>query len=430
MSSLTFYLRASSRGSTFPGRLCLRLVHRRKSKTIGSPYCLYPDEWNASLQSVTGSSDAARLQVLEDTSLYIRQTQELFGQINEKLSGQAYYTIQEIASLLCPPRYNKDSLVDYARRLSLQLAASGRERTARAYRSSMKRLLGFIGKRDIRFADITPVLIKAFEDHLKVSGKTPNTISFYMRNLRAIFNKAVEEKLVSGHKKPFSGVFTGFHKTAKRALDTTQMKNLLELPYYRYLAQGISPSTSQEAKLYTAWRYFTFCFHARGMCFVDMAYLRKDNIRDGVIRYYRKKTGSLIEVKLTPFLRSILDSFRSEVSSSPYSFPVIKTSGSGDRLQYETGLRAQNRRLKELAHRAGITMKLSTHVSRHSWASIAKSENLPLWVISEGLGHSNEKTTYTYLASLERSRLDMANEMIYAAVRSRASPVLNVKKMM
>ncbi|MDH6311138.1 integrase [Dysgonomonas sp. PFB1-18] len=427
MSSLIFYLRASSRGDTFPGRLCLRLVHQRKSKTLASPYRLYPEEWDAHSQSVTGSSDVARLQILEDTSRYILHTRELFGQISQRFSDRAYYSIQEIASQLCPVRYNKDSLVDYARRLSVQLSSSGRERTARAYRSSMNKLLGFIGKRDIRFADITPSLILAFEDYLKASGKSPNTISFYMRNLRAVFNRAVEENLVSGHKMPFTGVFTGFHKTAKRALDTCQMKNLLELPYHCYLTRGTSPCNLQEEKMYTAWRYFTFCFHARGMCFVDMAYLRKDNIRDGVIHYYRKKTGGLIEVKLTPFLRSILDSFRREVIDSPYLFPVITTEDK-DRLQYETGLRTQNRRLKELAHKAGISTKLSTHVSRHSWASIAKSENLPLWVISEGLGHTNEKTTYTYLASLERSRLDMANEMIYAAVRSRASPAINVKK--
>jgi integrase len=378
-------------------------------------------------QEVIVSSDAVRSNILEETARYIQHMQEQFNRINERLSGKAYYTIQEIVSLLCPIRYNKDSIVEYAHRLSLQLAASGRERTARAYRSSMDKLLIFTGKRDIRFADITPSLIRVFEDHLKASGKSPNTISFYMRNLRAIFNKAVGDELVSGYKMPFKGVFTGFHKTAKRALDASQMNCLLKLPYHQYLAQGTFPSSFREEKLYTAWRYFTFCFHARGMCFVDMAYLRKDNIRDGVIQYYRKKTGGLIEVKLTPFLQSILESFSREVNGSPYLFPVIKVIDQKERVQYETGLRIQNRQLKQLANKAGINMTLSTHVSRHSWASIAKKENLPLWVISEGLGHTNEKTTYTYLASLERSRLDMANEIIYAAIRSRDSPAMNVK---
>lgn len=63
-------------------------------------------------------------------------------------------------------------------------------------------------------------------------------------------------------------------------------------------------------------------------------------------------------------------------------------------------------------HQHTVLLRLITYLARHSWATMAKRENLPLWVISEGLGHSNEKTTYTYLASFERSVLDLAGERI------------------
>lgn len=73
-------------------------------------------------------------------------------------------------------------------------------------------------------------------------------------------------------------------------------------------------------------------------------------------------------------------------------------------------------------------MRLFLHLARHSWATTAKLVNLPLWIISEGLGHSDEKTTYTYLASFERSVLDHANEQIHIAVNNHFNKTNNGKK--
>ncbi len=416
MATLTFYLRASSLGSDTLGRLYFRVVHRRKSKSISTPYKLYTGEWDSRYQEVIINRDNPRLDILEEAAGYIYRMRERFNLVAVEFSTRVFYTAEEVLHELCPPQRGKDSLVEYAHRMSKQLSPSGHERTARAYTSAVNKLLKFTKTQDIGFRDITPTLIQAFEDSLKAKGKSLNTISFYMRNLRTLCYKAQDKGLVRYRENPFKGVYTGFHKTIKRALNTTQMSRLQNLPYNRYLEQGKYSRDESEQKLYTAWRYFIFCFHARGMCFVDMAYLCKDNIQGNIIRYYRKKTGGLIEVKITCVMQSILNSFSDDVRASPYLFPVITDPGKKERLQYETGLRQQNLRLKELARKAGITINLSTHVSRHSWASIAKGENLPLWVISEGLGHNNEKTTYTYLASLERSRLDVANELICAAI--------------
>lgn len=116
------------------------------------------------------------------------------------------------------------------------------------------------------------------------------------------------------------------------------------------------------------------------------------------------------------------------METSPYVFPIIKDESKSPRLQYESALRVQNKRLKRLAELADIKETLTTHVARHSWATIAKQVNLPLWVISEGLGHSDEKTTYTYLASFERSVLDKANEQIHIAIQKGLSKFHNAGK--
>lgn len=135
-----------------------------------------------------------------------------------------------------------------------------------------------------------------------------------------------------------------------------------------------------------------------------------------MIRYVRKKTGQQIEVKVTPEMQSIIDSFSADVRHSSYVFPIIRDAGKSARLQYETALRMQNHRLKKLAAIAGTSRTLSTHWARHTWASIGKQNNLPVRVISECLGHTSEKTTRIYLDLLDNKLLDAANETVLSAI--------------
>lgn len=406
MPSLTFYLRSSRRGSGTRGRLCLRIVHRRESKTHSSPYLLYDSEFLVLLSGVDIPAH------LKEVHVYMESVRDTFSRLIRH--GGCHHSA---SGLMCHFRYSGTSLSAYGLRLSSSLFSCGQVRTARAYRSSLRRLSLFLGKDSIPFSAISSSVMESFERRLQDDCLSPNTISFYMRNLRSLYRKAVDDGLVEACRvNPFRHVFTGFHNTRKRALDASQMQRLQNLDYSRLLEEGSSPGSAYKESLYTSWRLFTFSFHARGLCFVDLSYLRKEDIRGGVLRYYRKKTGVRIEVKITPVLQRIIDSFSCSVKDSVYLFPIITRDDKDARLQYENGLYVQNRRLKKLGQEAGLSVSLSTHVSRHSWASIAKSRNTPLWVISEGLGHSNEKVTYTYLSRLDRSRLDLANDAVCALV--------------
>ncbi|MDR1632020.1 MAG: site-specific integrase [Dysgonamonadaceae bacterium] len=418
MASLRFFLRSSSRPGG-AGSLCARIIYRRKIKVITTPYQLHAQEWDTALFCAKDNGITERSKYIEETNAYLLVLSEHFSRLR---AGQpASDTVNDIALLLFNNLCSLKSLSAYSNRLISHMQSRGQLRTARAYRSSVECLFSFTRKRILLVEDISPELITRFEQHLKAQGKSLNTISFYMRSLRAIYRKAIEEGLVEQKGiNPFKTVFTGFSRTPKRALDTTQMQRIQQLSFKHYLHQDRQPESPCDRKLYKAWRLFIFCFHARGMCFVDLAYLKKENVRGNSIRYYRKKTGGMIELHIDPLMKSIIESFARDTAHSPYLFPIIRSTGSAqaERLQYETALRRQNLLLKELAKMAGINSPLSTHVARHSWATIAKRENLPLWVISEGLGHSSQKVTHTYLAGFERSRLDRANEIVCAAILS------------
>ena len=152
---------------------------------------------------------------------------------------------------------------------------------------------------------------------------------------------------------------------------------------------------------------------------MDMAYLKKENIGKGVITYCRHKTGQNLTLRIEPCIEAILRRYLSDSSKTPYVFPII-TDENPDRayLQYQTGLNYHNQKLKRLGKLIGETLPLSSYTPRHSWATAARNHNIPVAVISAGMGHTSEKTTLIYLDSLDNSLIDNANNGILKDLNS------------
>ncbi len=146
------------------------------------------------------------------------------------------------------------------------------------------------------------------------------------------------------------------------------------------------------------------------MSFVDMAYLKKTELKNGYITYRRRKTGQQLIIKWTKEMRSLLDKYPE--NKSDYLLPIIRNTGTNERYTYRYIGYNINHNLKTIAKKIGITIPLTMYVARHSWASAAKAKGIPLSVISEGMGHNSETTTLIYLASLDTSVVDNANALI------------------
>jgi len=457
MTSIQFHLRPSSRGREYEGSLFIRVIHRRKVLSITTPFHLFPSEWDKQYHYLIYRPER-NFHYQEGTSrfLYLRGIErmmavekELLLSIISSLKEQGEFSVTDIVRLY---RLRKSGvpMLPFVEKLSDRLSDRGQYRTARAYRTTSRGLAAFSKKECFTLTDIRPPLLKEFEADLLEKGKTLNTVSFYMRNLRAIYNRAVHEKLVEQPKENlFEEVYTGVEQTRKRALSREDMhllsRDLLSLNNNRVSTL----SCDFYKKLYTTQRLFLFSFHARGMSFVDVAFLKKSDIHHNILTYRRRKTGQQLEMIITSEMRHIMDSFSDENKVSPYIFPIIKKPGENEYRQYETGLRRQNLWLKRLGALKQWTVdsgqwtvksktkhtsegkpnncqlstvncqlaKLSTHVARHTWASLAKELNFPLAVISEGLGHTSEKTTSIYLSSFDRTVLDNMNRRISKAVK-------------
>lgn len=244
--------------------------------------------------------------------------------------------------------------------------------------------------------------IKGYERWLRSRQLCLNTISCYMRSLRSLFNK-----IYNGNYKIdwFDSVFTGRTNTEKRSVPESDIQKLNRLQ--------LKPSSF--ASLVRD--LFIFSFYALGMPFVDLAFLRKNQIKDDKLTYYRHKTGQNITIKLEPCMKDILSRYLTD--SSEYVFPIIKSSDNDKAYsEYQMMLNRYNKKMKILARKAGIQSRLTSYTPRHTWASLAYSNCIDLHVISKGLGHSNPQTTLTYIRQIDDNRLEEANHTIVSKVAS------------
>jgi len=303
-------------------------------------------------------------------------------------------------------------LKTYGALLKEKLEQNGHARTARAYASAVKSLQQFMKGKDIYLKDIQAQLIINYENYLIHKGVKLNTISFYMRNLRAIYNRAIQDKLIQPQEEsPFTKVFTGVAESKKRTLEHTELIRLANIEQLLETYPGQTGcSTPIRPQLYRnlqkALYYFLFCYHARGMSFIDLCFLKKTDIHENTIVYRRKKTGGLLKVRITPPMAKIIAFFQPQTETSHYLFPILGQPATNERKQYETALTRQNVHLQMLSQLAGLDKKVTTHVSRHTWATLAKRAKVPIPLISEALGHKDIQTTNRYLASFEVSVLD------------------------
>lgn len=403
MATVKVKFRASSVG-TGEGTLVYKVTHRRVTRQITTSYRLYPQEWDGAHSKVVIPSDRdsrrqAYLKALEEK---IADDMTLFREIIALLdcTGGHYTADEVVGQYRIPPETG--GFMCFARSLTTELKRTGRERTAERYTTVLNSFRRFLAERgDIPLNRIESALMVEYESHLKAEGICPNSSSFYMRGLWAVYNRAVEKGLTV-QRNPFRHVYTGIDKTVKRAIPLKAVRQIKDQDL------RLEPTMDWARDL------FMFSFYTRGMSFIDMAYLKKSDLKNGVLSYRRQKTGQRLFIKWEKPMQEIVS--RYDTSGTPYLLPVIRDMRTDGRKQYKSAAHRVNRLLKKLGMRLGLAIPLTMYVSRHGWASIAKSRNIPVSIISEAMGHDSEKTTLIYLASLDTSAIDKANSLILKAL--------------
>lgn len=401
MASVKVKFRPSSLDKA-EGTLYYQVIHKRIVRQIHSGYKIHPTEWDTAASRIVLSADTEEKRkhylvtlgkrIAENISCIRRTIQRL------ERTGKTYTADQIVKQYFAPA--DNSFLISFGRRLVLELNQAGKKRTAETYSTTLNSFERFrAGQGDILLDDVNGTLMTTYETWLKEHGICPNSISYYMRNLRAIYNRAVDQELTE-QQNPFKHVYTGIDKTVKRAVSLNCIRQIRDLKLTRYMdfARDI----------------FMFSFYTRGMSFIDIAYLKKKDLQNGILSYRRKKTNQQLFVKWEKPMQAIIDKY--DTAGTPYLLPIIKDMSKDERKQYKSAEHRVNCNLKKIGNLLGLTIPLTTYVARHGWASIAKSKNIPISTISEAMGHDSETTTRIYLASLDTSVVDKANHIIIKAL--------------
>ena len=379
------------------GSIYYQIIHKKTPRQLTTDYHVYPYEWDQKRGNVIVSAKSERIAYINSIRERIFRDTERINRIFRKFDNEGIFYSSENVIEEFNRTASKSTLFKFMQSSIARLKNNGKIRTAETYTATLKSFKKFREGNDLYFDSVSSNMMEDYQAWLHQRGVAPNTISFYIRIIRAVYNRAVEEE-ITNDRHPFRRVYTGVEKTAKRALPLATIKKIRTL------------DLTSNPELQYARDMFILSFMLRGMSFVDMAMLKKSDLRDGYVTYRRRKTGQQLSIEWTKEMQQILDIYPD--NNSDYLLPIIKNGNSKERYAYKNAGEKINLRLKKIGEMLKVDLPLTMYVARHSWASIAKAEGIPIGVISEGLGHEKESTTRIYLASLDTSAIDRANEII------------------
>lgn len=380
-----------------PGTIVYFITNHRIIRQITTEYKVFSDEWDEKMSKLVITPENVRAGFVRAIAQRIHRDMDRFNGIIENFDRRRHGYSSADVIMEFRDTANENTLFRFMEDVIGRLRQLKHIGTAKNYHAALGSFKRFRDNEDISLDAIDQITMEDYQAYLKSTGLSSNSISFYMRILRAVYNRAVEQELTRD-RKPFHTVFTGTEKTLKRAISINDIKRI------RNLDLSLKPNIEFARDI------FLFLFFCRGMSFIDAAFLKKTDIQNGVLTYRRHKTNQVLHIKIIKPIKDLID--RYSCKDSPYLLPIIDCSVSDERKQYETALRRINNTLKIVADMVKLPVTLITYVTRHTWATIAKSKNVPVNVISDALGHDSIATTQIYLASIDTSVIDWANEMI------------------
>lgn len=393
-------VRIKFRPSTVEGKegtLYFQIIHKRVARSVFTDCRVFTSEWDSVSSSVITVGTDERKTYLEMVASKLKWSMERFTKIiagREK--GMADYSVDDIVS-----EYNRQpecpTLFNFIRSMITKKTAAKRDGTAKTYRDSLASFSSFRNGKDITFDDLNEDIINQYEAWMKNKGLKRNSSSCYLRTFKTLYLKAVELELTED-RDIFRHVFTGFATTTKRAISIDAIKAIRKL------------NLENNPALAFARDMFMLSLYLQGMAFVDIAYLKKSDIRNGQLQYSRKKTGQALTISWEKPMQEIVDAYSHLTKDTPYLLPIITKQDGTERKQYERMEHNVNRNLKKIGEMAGLHIPLTTYVARHSWASIMRDMGNDITVVGKGLGHSDIKTTQIYLSTIDNSTVMRANK--------------------
>lgn len=384
---------------TYP--ISLKVIFKRTKFYINSGYSVKKEHWDEEKLQIT--KDCKKYSRLVHTNNEITQKHIDAFKVIEDLykSGELEKLTPSDLKTKILNKSERASFREFNKKIIDELKLAKKLGNASCYEQAQSFLDRYVKDKELYFEDIDFKLLKTLEAKHLSHNHTYNSLSFYLRTIRATFNRAIKEGVIKRDVYPFTNYSIKETKTQKRAISKTDIERIRDVE--------LVPNST----LWHARNMFMFSFYNIGINFVDMSYLKKSNLINNRICYTRAKTGKNYSIKITAPTLEILNMYLPDKNDDDYIFPIIQRQELElQRKDLQNGLKNFNKYMKQIAKMLKINATLTSYVARHSWATIAKGLNVPISVISEGLGHEDIKTTQIYLDSFDANVIDDANLLI------------------
>ena len=372
---------------TFPVKL--RLTYLRQRKYFLTTYNLTSDEF-------------AKTQVEKPKGKY-KELQVAFQAIEQKainvIDKLSEFDFDTFEKKFLNVSTRNDVFAAFSEQI-LQLSKEGRAGTADAYKCALKSLQTFHKKKVLLYSTVTPDFLGHYEQWMIDKGKSLTTVGIYLRSLRALFNSAIATEEISPDKYPFGKrkyqIPAG--RNVKKALVLTDIEKL-----FTY-----EPKTESEARARDLWIFSYLC---NGINVKDIARLKYSNLDKIKVSFIRAKTErttrqnrKTITAMRTPEVDRIIERWGNKPAyADNFVFPLLTTGLTPEKelATVRQATKTINMYIKRIAAAVGIESVISTYTARHSYATVLKRSGAPMEFISEALGHSDLRTTESYLDSFE-----------------------------
>ncbi|MBT3422822.1 MAG: tyrosine-type recombinase/integrase [Bacteroidetes bacterium] len=384
LTSIILDTRRSKSNGLFPVKL--RITYNRQQKYYPTDFDLSPNDFKAVYEPNPRKNYKAIRNKFDDIETDARK-------VVEKLSVFSFKKFESTLFNLVKSTYLKDYYDSYI----MSLENEGKIKTAESYRCSINSLITFANDK-LKCDDINFDFLKEYEKWMLKSKKSYSTIGIYLRSLRSIINKAINDGSLHPDLYPFGKNQYQIKKApkSKKALKPSDIEVFFKHDY-KSLAE------KEKAK-----NFWFFSFFGNGINFKDIANLRYKNIDGDYCCFLRAKTteasSEVIEVRfyLLSELKKIISKYGNKNRTlNNYIFPILKEgmSPKDQNRKIAQFIKTTNKWLGRISEDLKLEFKITTYTARHSFATHLKNKNASTEYISESLGHSNIYTTKAYLDS-------------------------------
>ena len=400
MVSVKIFLdaRYKKKDSTHP--LKLRVGLNREAYLINLGFSISSKDWDENGQKIKASCKTVE-NITRLNSILAKEKQKVL-EILIKLQDEGKLDTLSLEDLknFVTQKHTETMILAFGEEIIAQLRQAQKHGNARVYENMVQSVRTFAKGKDLPLKQVTYAWLKKYEAWYLSKGNSVNGLSVGLRTLRALFNRAIKQKLLSKEHYPFTDYSIKNERTRKRAISGADLE----------LLKQFEPKTIRQQR---AKDFFFLSFYLMGASFVDVAFLKVKNIMAGRIEYKRQKTGRLHSIPISAPLQALLDKYLPGKGKEDYILNVIKSDDPRKQvINVRDELFRVNKSLKEIGELCGIEATLTSYVARHSYATIAKYKGVPTAIISEALGHTSEGVTQVYLDSFDKEVMDKYHNMI------------------